>query len=90
MGFINFNYLYIYLLLWGGGGGGTTPYFLFIILFLCNGICSIKYNIYGNACGKDFDLPFLLLIYGHSFLILMTFQFHLHIQDHNGYNEFHR
>ena len=26
----------------GGGGGGTTPYFLFIILFLCNGICSIK------------------------------------------------
>ena len=42
MGFINFNYLYIYLLLWGGGGGGTTPYFLFIILFLCNGICSIK------------------------------------------------
>ena len=37
----------------------------------------------GNVCGEDFDLPFLLLICGHSFLILMTFWFHLQIQDHN-------
>ena len=27
----------------------------------------------GNVCGEDFDLPCLLLICGHSFLILMTF-----------------
>ena len=44
----------------------------------------------GNVSGEDFDLPFLLLICGYSFLILMTFQFHLHIQDHNGYNGSHR
>ena len=57
MGFINFNYfnyLYIYLLLCGGGGG-TTPYFLFIILFLCNGICSIKITPYRNRAEKSSD-----------------------------------
>ena len=34
--------------------------------------------------------PFLLLIYGHSFAMLRTFQFHHHRQDRNGYNELHQ